>query len=473
VIDSVRERWDGQGEAAGRIPRSVQDNPTPAGDLTEEIEATLLGRLQATYDEQAGGWGEGAKFPMPRTVEFALKRDRQMALRTLNAISANLLDEYDGGFFRHATQPDWSNPQYEKVLDTNGTLLRAFANAYCYTGRNEYRDPATNALEYLTTTLWVDTVAGEDDFSGAFAASQAPGAGAAYYTQDASDREAEESPPVDETIVADWNALAIDGLLTFAAYTDEEPASRYAERALETLVNSLVEGKQVVHYLAPAANETGQIERGERGLLVDHARTIAVCCRARQVLGPDPVDLPAVDGTEEPLLALARQLADYAIDELRPDNGAFVDGPRSGPGLLDRPLRPLDGTVELADALLDLAALTGEERYHEVARSALEAFAGAADRFGPQAAAYGSVVARCLGEQLRIDLTTDVGSDLHRAALRVADHEKLVVPQTPRETTGDEPLEDDTAYVSLGVETAEPASDPETLSERVQTLLQE
>jgi hypothetical protein len=472
VIDSVRERWDSQGVEAGQVPRSVQDNPTPAGSLTEEIEATLLGRLQSTYDEEAGGWGDGAKFPMPRTVEFALKRDRQMALRTLSAIGANLLDEYEGGFFRHATRPDWSTPRYEKLLDTNGTLLRAFANAYCYTGREEYRKPASKAIDYLTTTLWVDTVPGNPGVPGAFAASQAPGAGAAYYTQDPSDREAEASPPVDETILADWNALAIDGLLTFAAYTDEERATRYAERALETLLSALRADEQLIHYLAPGKSESEAVERGERGLLVDHARTIAACCRARQVLGPAPVDLPATLPDEEPLLALASHLADYAIGELRPDDGAFVDGLRSGPGLLDRPLRPLDGTVELADALLDLAALTGEDRYHEVARSALEAFAGAADRFGPQAAAYGSVTARCLGEQLRIDLTTSVGSDLHRAALRVADHEKLVVPETPRETIANQPAQAETAYVSLGAETAAPAPDPQTLSERVQTLLE-
>jgi len=490
VIDGVRERWDGQGESAGRVPRSVQDNPTPDGALTEDIEAQLLGRLRATYDERAGGWGDGAKFPMPRAVEFALKRERQMALRTLNAISANLLDDYEGGFFRHATNPDWSDPQYEKVLDTNGGLIRAFANAYCYTGRDEYHGPAERAIEYLTTTLWVDDVPGAPEASGAFVASQAPGPGAAYYTLEASDREAEPAPPVDETVITDWNALAIDGLLTFVAYTDDEHARQYARRALDTLLSAFVTDERTIHYRAEAATGTEDgdaadlaggsaadaaggsaadetaVETGEQGLLVDHARTIAACCRARQVLGLDAVD--------EPLLGVASQLADYALEELRPGGGAFVDGPRSGPGLLDRPLRPLDGTVELADALLDLAALTGDSRYRDAARSVLEAFAGASDRFGPQAAAYGSAVARCLGEQLRIDVTAPAGSDLHRAALRVADHEKLVVPAATRDDVSGGPDEPDAnvAYVTLGDRTAEPATDPGAVGERVQSLLE-
>jgi uncharacterized protein YyaL (SSP411 family) len=471
VIDSVRQRWDADGASAGRVPRSVQDNPTPDGELTPEIEATLLARLQSTYDERAGGWGEEAKFPMARTVEFALKREREMALRTLNAISASLLDDYEGGFFRHARTADWSNPQYEKVLDTNGSLIRAFANAYCYTGREEYHEPAQRTIEYLTTTLWVDDVPGAGETTGAFAASQAPGAGVAYYTQDASDREAETSPPVDGTVIADWNALAIDGLLTFVAYTDEERARQFARRALQTLLSAFVEDGRTIHYRGArrTAEDHGEepAESGERGLLVDHARTIAACCRARQVLGPDAVD--------EPLLGVASRLADHALDELRPGGGGFVDGPRTGPGLLDRPLRPLDGTVELADALLDLASLTGESRYRAAARSGLEAFAGAADRFGPQAAAYGSAVSRCLGDRLRIDVTTAAGSDLHRAALRVADHEKLVVPVPTHDAVrgGPDEFENGLAYVTLGDRIAEPASDPETLGERVQALLEE
>jgi hypothetical protein len=121
----------------------------------------------------------------------------------------------------------------------------------------------------------------------------------------------------------------------------------------------------------------------------------------------------------------ARAVVDHAIETLH-DDGSFRDGPAAGEGLLDRPLRPIDGNVELAEVCLDLAALTGEAEYETVAREVVAAFAGATDRFGIQVAGYGSVAARLCRPALVIEVPD--GGDLHRAALRVADHEKVVVP---------------------------------------------
>ena len=447
VITSVRKMWDGKGAEAGRIPRSLQGEATPAGELTPEIEEHLVGALHETYDERAGGWGADAKFPMPRTIEFALKRERQQALRTLNAVSANLLDDYAGGFFRYAADEDWSEVHHEKMLDTNAALVRAFANAYLHTGREEYREPVAKTLDYLTTTLWTGD---------AFAGSQSAGAGAEYYTLEATEREAADAPPVDATHFADRNALAVDALLTYHAYTDDEAARRYAERALSYLADELVEDDDVVHFRDPETGETG-----EALLLSDHARTVAALTTAREVLGEDALDGEA--------LSLARDLADAAIDGLH-EEGSFRDGPASGEGLLDRPLRPLDGNVEMAEALLDLAVLSGDDRYRSVARETIEAFAGAWDRLGPQVAGYGAAASRLLEGGLSIHVAAPAGSDLHRAALRVGDHEKVVVPESD-----DERVDEGTAIVGAGAGTDDervsaPAGTPEELEARVRDL---
>ncbi|WP_135535633.1 DUF255 domain-containing protein [Halostella pelagica] len=429
VIDSVREMWDAKGTSAGSVPRSVQGNDTPSGEITDDVEGRMVGQLRAAYDETAGGWGSDAKFPMPRTVEFALKRERDQALRSLNAISANLLDDYAGGFYRYATESDWSGIQYEKVLDTNVALVRAFANAYLYTGKEEYRDPAEKTLEFLTTTLWT----GE-----AFAGSQAAGESAEYYALDPTEREDAPEPSVDDTVFADWNALAVDALLTYYAYTDDDRARQYAERTLEYVRADLIADDRVIHY------RNGD-ETGERGLLSDHARVVSALTTARQVLGADTLDA-------------AECLADYALDELR-SAGSFTDGPASGPALLDRPLRPLDANIEFTDALLDLHALTGTERYRDAARDAVEAFAGASDRFGPQAAHYAAVATRLQRPDLTIAVADDAGSDLHRAALRMADHEKVVIP----DASGDA-YDRGNAYVVTDDGVSDPAALPEELA---------
>jgi hypothetical protein len=410
VIDSVREMWDAKGESAGRIPRALAGDPTPAGEVTDAIEKHLAGQVEAKFDEEHAGWGDGAKFPLPRTIEFALKRDRNRGVRTLEAILNNLYDDEVGGFYRYARNRDWGAPHHAKLLDTNAALVRAFANAYLYTGEGAYRRPAERTVDYLVDALWNGA---------AFGNSQGPASGRDYFLLDAEERAAETGPRTDLTAYAGSNGVAVDALLTLHAYTDADQPRAYATRALVHVLETVVDDGVVAH-----------VEGGDETLLLeDQSRVLAALTRAAQVLGPTYLDA-------------AQTVADRTIDALF-DDGSFLDGPAEGEGLLDRPFRPLDGNVEMADALLDLAALTGEDRYRAVASDTIGAFAGAWDRIGVQVAGYGSVAARLRRESLTVDVGTEPGSDLHRAALRVADHEKVVHPDAPATAAG-------TAIVAVG-----------------------
>jgi uncharacterized protein YyaL (SSP411 family) len=401
VLERVRETWAEKGAEAGRIPRALRGDEPPAGTVSGDIERLVAGQLTDQYDTEHAGWGTSEKFPLPETVRFALKRERDQALRTLDAVTRHLADDVDGGFFRFAHARDWSDPQREKVLSENASLLRAYADAYLHTGDEEYRSPAENTIDYLTGTLWT----GE-----AFGSSQAAGD---YFEAAAEERASHAEPAVDETAYANVNALATDSLTTYAAYTDDERARRYAERTLEYVQHELVADDGTVRH-APADNAPEK-------LLADHAQVARAFATAAQVLDPGYVDT-------------ARAVADTAIDDLQDATGAFVDAPASGAGLLDRPLRPIDDASVLADALVDLHHLTGEPRYREVALDAVAAFADAADRMGVQVAAYGTAAARVTDQPLVVEVADDSGSDLHRAALRVADHEKVVVPNADGES---------------------------------------
>jgi len=179
IVDRIRQVWDQKGADAGRVPRALADEPTPDGDLNDRIEEHIAGQLTEQFDPAHGGWGTDAKFPLPRTIEFALKREPQQARQTLDAIAQHLYDPVDGGFFRFAAERDWSGVRHEKVLETNAALVRAFANGYLYTGEDAYREPAAHTIEYLTETLWTGVAVG---------GSQGPGQGASYYSGDADER---------------------------------------------------------------------------------------------------------------------------------------------------------------------------------------------------------------------------------------------------------------------------------------------
>ncbi|WP_418281445.1 DUF255 domain-containing protein [Halorubrum sp. DTA98] len=444
VLESVRAMWAEKGRDAGRVPRALDADLPPSGELTEAIESHFAGQLEVTYDEEYAGWGTDAKFPLPRTVEFALKCDRDRALRTLDAVRDHLADDVAGGFFRFAGTSDWGDVAYEKPIDTNAAVTRAFANAYLYTGDEAYLDPARAAVDFLTDDLWTGFGVG---------GSLGPGLGRAYYAASAEDREELDSPRRDLTVFAGGNALAADALLAVHAYTDDDRAREYASRILDGLERDLIDV------------ETGELTRyrsgdevGERDLLADAARVVAAYTRAAGVLGSGA--------------PVARAVADRAIEELRVD-GSFVDGPRSGAGLLDRPFRPLDGNVEMATALVDLAALTGADRYRRIARETAESFAGATDRLGVQVAAYGSLVGRLRRGSTAVVVGTEPGSDLHRAAWRVADHEKVVVPNAHREDApAPRSIAEGTAIVHDGESVSEPATTPEELMKRVSETVQ-
>ncbi|MFW5920079.1 MAG: DUF255 domain-containing protein, partial [Halanaeroarchaeum sp.] len=255
TLDRVEERWDEDGSSAGTVPRVLEDADPPSGEVTGEIEAFLAGRLSETFDREHGGWGEGAKFPAPRTVEFALKREREEARRTLDAIGRNLQDD-DGGFFRYAAEPDWSDPSREKLLDANAALVRAFSNAYLSTGEAAYRRAVERGIEYLTTVLWTgEAFGGSEQIDG-------------------------DGRTVDPTVFADRNGMAVDALLTYHAYTDDERTRRYARRTLDHLRSELLEDGVPVHY-------RDGTETGPRGLLADAAQVLAALTTAREVLGVD------------------------------------------------------------------------------------------------------------------------------------------------------------------------------------------
>jgi uncharacterized protein YyaL (SSP411 family) len=401
ILDAVRRTWDGKGADAGSIPRQLGDAEPPAGELSARVEEHMVEQLLASYDEEFGGWGTDVKFPLPRTIEFALVRARDQATRTLEAVRTRLFDTYDGGFYRFSHNRNWASPQREKLVDENAALVRAFAHGYRYTGEDAYRETAEDTVEYLTTDLWT----GE-----AFAASQ--GGDDAYYRREATEREDSDAPPIDRTVFAGHNGVAVDGLLTLAAYTDDERARRYAERARDHVLAELVgEDGAVVHFGDP---ETGAV--GEAGLLSSQARVLSGLTTSASVLG-EPGPMTAV--------------ADYAIDELQGEAGAFRDGPTEGAGLLDRPLTPLDTNVDVADALVETWLLTDDDRYRAAAEGALSAFAGATDRMGVEVATYASAVAR-LRDPRVVAVGAGAGSDLHRAALRLADHETVVAPADDR-----------------------------------------
>ena len=132
-------------------------------------------RIAGTFDPVYGGFGLAPKFPTPPKLSFLLqllkfpqavqdvvgeaecKHAQTIALQTLRHIRDSALRDHVGGtgFFRCSVTPDWSIPNYEKLVVDNALLLSLYVEAWKATGGHadgEFLDVVQELAAYLTST---------------------------------------------------------------------------------------------------------------------------------------------------------------------------------------------------------------------------------------------------------------------------------------------------------------------------------
>jgi uncharacterized protein YyaL (SSP411 family) len=344
----------------------------PDRDALESIAATL----KETYDEHYGGFGSGQKFPNPEAMDFLLtlsviSKDRQagkIVMTTLDRMArGGLYDQGEGGFFRYATRPDWSEPHYEKMLEVNAGLIRSYALASMVLGKKRFRRVMDESIGYVRRNL-------ADANTGAFFGSQ--NADESYYQKQ--DRSGTMRPFVDRTSYADSASLMISALVAAYEATGEEryrvTATKAAEFLLETM-DSPEEG--IAHYFQEGTAAL-------RGMLNDNA-----------LFGSALLDLAAITG-ERKYLDRAGRLGRTLIDrfyekETRRFRSSLVE---TGVGPADEGALTSAG-ANLANyrAVRFLARLyhTGrEDTVREVVDAVLQGLTGTSRTFTPYAPAYGN-----------------------------------------------------------------------------------
>lgn len=144
----------------------MRSNPE-APAFEDEAIGNLLDTALLAFDEKRGGFGTGTKFPRPDILFTLLallrlpqrltgRQDRaRLVLRsTLEAITGGgLHDPVEGGFFRYAAAPDWTEPHTEKLLADNAQLTRLLAQAGMELGRPDWVRLARGSLAFLDTSL--------------------------------------------------------------------------------------------------------------------------------------------------------------------------------------------------------------------------------------------------------------------------------------------------------------------------------
>lgn len=202
------------GEIAEALERSRMpylEVPRTAGKVDpvdDGLLDVLFEDIFSTYDSEHGGFGLYPKFPHPDVLDLLLLRylvsgDEEVAAaakHTISRMTKGLCDKVEGGVFRYSVTRDWSEPHYEKMLETNAAFLRNLVGAHKVFGSKEYEETAASVAGYILTKL-------RDPQSGGFFGSQ--DADETYYKLPAAMRAGRNGPAVVEAIYGGWNSEAV------------------------------------------------------------------------------------------------------------------------------------------------------------------------------------------------------------------------------------------------------------------------
>ena len=356
----------GSGLRAARNPPAAAVGP---GEIASPEH--LIDLIAAAFDSRHGGFGSAPKFPHAAPVRLALQlyreggspRHRDIAVTTLDAMGwGPLYDEKDGGFFRYARRADWGEPNDEKLLDVNASMLDLYVDAAETLELERYLERAADILRYVQSWL-------ADQVDGGWAGSQR--ADPAYHAAEGD--HGPDRPPIDRTLYTDWNAMMASAAIKAGRALNEPSLSEFAIRSLERIALLCYRpGGGMAHY------HDGEAQ--VRGLLDDQIAMAAAQLDAFEATGDIVSEM------------LAEELALHAVNLLWDgDGGGFFDrapDQAADVGLLGERRKPFAANCAAARLLDRLGRTANKPRYRELAERTLSAIGPRAAGEGPLAADY-------------------------------------------------------------------------------------
>jgi hypothetical protein len=434
VLAAVHEAWDGRraevAAAGADLTRRLASPLPPAGEAPGAgALRAVYGALEASFDPVHGGFGGPPKFPQAASLEFLLRvagadwapQAAAMVHRTLTGMAdGGIHDQVGGGFARYAVDDRWLVPHFEKMLYDNALLARLYVRAAQVTGEPRFAAVARTTLDYLLDDLSLpeggfasaedaDSEGEEgrfytftwDEFATAAGPGASPAAAVLGVTREGNSegrnivhrarsaaqvaaatgvspgvvdeavaaaldalrarRAGRVRPARDDKAVAAWNGLAMRALAEAGTVLGE---ARYLEAAEATARFALAELRRPDGRLLRSRREG----RGAVTGFCDDYAALALGLLALFRADGDPAWFGAAAGLVEDMVRLFGD----------PATGAFFTTGGDAEPLIARPLDLSDHPVPsanalAAEALLTLAAYTGESRHLDRAEAVFRA----------------------------------------------------------------------------------------------------
>jgi hypothetical protein len=515
-------------DSLGQTART-ENGDAPTEGMLSEAEAALV----QGADRINGGWGHAPKFPQPMTIEYLLRRAAAgrsanadglaAAVQTLKAMMrGGMYDVVGGGFSRYSTDEVWRVPHFEKMLYDNAQLALAYLHASMLTKEEAFEAVCVETLGFVTREL----MDAEGGFYSSLDADSEGREGKYYVWTEEQLREAIADASLFKTFAAAYGVTARgnwEGVTVLQrAFDDDstasllkvEPTEIHRQirecharllRAREKRIRPHTDDKVIAAWnglmlqaFAQAARYLGQHDGKARYLevatrnarfLLKHMRPNGTLRRVwRQGHAGDQVfledyaavilgllDLYQADFNAE-WYAAAQELADEMTVRFTDPRGGFFDTPEFAEDLLLRPKDIQDsatpsGNALACEALLRLAAFTGEGSYRDMAEAALRMGLVNAARFPTSAARWLSAADLALadGKELAIlhPPSSGPGDFMRRVDATYRPNLIVAAAAYPPATTSPAVLQDRpligervTAYLCEGFVCRQPVTDP-------------
>jgi uncharacterized protein YyaL (SSP411 family) len=425
VDDAWRNRREELLDQAGRLTEALGQSALLAGKEAlpgGEALDSAAGALRTQFDPEWGGFGRAPKFPQTMAHELLLRVHHrnavaellEMVTTSLDAMaSGGIYDHVGGGFARYSVDSFWMVPHFEKMLYDQALLARVFLHAWQVTGDDRYRQVLDETVGYVLRDLaapgggcysaedadsegeegkfyvWrpdeIRQVCGDDaeaalewygvtpggNFEGATILHRpvrgdllrppaVERARRALYEA----REQRVRPGLDDKVLAEWNGLFLATLAEAAAATGDAGWRTAATRLGEFLLAHLRrdDGRWLRSWHPDLAHRpSSDLDLRPLAYAADHAALVDGFTRLAECTG------------EARWITEARATADALLEQFWDDEhgGLFTTGDDAEP-LVARQKDVLDNATPSANAsaavaLVRLAGLTGEARYHEAA----------------------------------------------------------------------------------------------------------
>lgn len=327
------------------------------------VSASVLQRMDATYDAREGSWGAFQKVPIGANLEVEVRRvargdqaARERVVFTL-AHQHPIHDPVWGGVYQYSAASHWNAQHFEKLMPLQAANLEAYARAWALTKDARVLAEAQGIARYMETFLGAPDgtfYTNQDADVGAHDRSIPFVDGHVYYARDDAGRRALGIPWVDTHVYSQDNGLAIAALLSLHEVTGEpEPLAR-ARKATDVLLGSHVrEGGTVWR---EASHRSGSRYLGDAAALG----------RALALLAQRTGDAHYRDTA---LRVGERLLKDFGS----PEGGALFESTLDSDavGVFARRERPFAQNVAAARFLASLHALTGDGTWRDRGREVL------------------------------------------------------------------------------------------------------